>query len=262
MVGKHSKTKKKKPLLGNHQKCWIWGRNAVRETLSAGFWTIWELHLSDKLPAEELSELKTSAAQLSVPVFVSADEALTQKCRAGDHQGMIAKMAPFPYTPVEQILSRPTKCPLFLILDRIQDPYNFGAIVRSAEILGVDAVFTGTQEQCDVTSLVCRTSAGAVNHVALAQVPDLAAFCDELKAQQINILGTAMQATEKLTDYSFQQPTALIVGNEGTGIRQELLSMCTHLVRIPQQGQTDSLNVAVSAGILLYEASRQRDART
>ncbi|QDT27902.1 23S rRNA (guanosine-2'-O-)-methyltransferase RlmB [Gimesia panareensis] len=258
MVGKHSKVKKSKPLLGNHQKCWIWGRNAVRETLSAGFWKIWELYLSEKLPAEEIAELETRAAQLSVPVIVTTDKTLTQKSRAGDHQGMIAKMAPFPYAAAEEVLAQNTDTPLYLILDRIQDPYNFGAIIRSAEILGADAIFIGSQEQCDVTSLVCRTSAGAVNHIALAQVPDLVAFCQQLKADNINVLGTAMQAEETLVDYAFQQPTALIVGNEGTGVHLELIAACSHLIRIPQQGQTESLNVAVSAGILLYEASRQR----
>lgn len=258
MVGKHSKVKKSKPLLGNHQKCWIWGRNAVRETLSAGFWTIWELYLSDRLPAEELEELEACATKHSVPVVITSDKTLTQKCRAGDHQGMIAKMAPFPYADPEQIRKQTTGTPLYLILDRIQDPYNFGAIIRSAEILGTDAIFIGEQEQCDVTSLVCRTSAGAVNHVPLAQVPDLVAFCQQLKSANINVLGTAMQAEETLVDYSFTQPTALIVGNEGTGLHPDLLAVCSHLIRIPQQGQTESLNVAVSAGILLYEASRQR----
>lgn len=258
MVGKHSKVKKSKPLLGNHQKCWIWGRNAVRETLSAGFWKIWELHLSEKLPAEELAEIEARAAELAIPVMRTSDKALTQKSRAGDHQGMIAKMAPFPYTTAEQILQQKNEAPLYLILDRVQDPYNFGAIIRSAEILGADAIFTGIQEQCDVTSLVCRTSAGAVNHLPLAQVPDLLAFCQQLKSLNINVLGTAMQAEATLVDYAFPQPTALIVGNEGTGLHPDLISACSHLIRIPQQGHTESLNVAVSAGILLYEASRQR----
>lgn len=258
MVGKHSKVKKSKPLMGNHQKCWIWGRNSVRETLSAGFWKIWELYLSEKLPTAELTEIETRARELSIPVVLTSDKTLTQKSRAGDHQGMIAKMAPFPYTTAEQILEQKSETPLYLILDRVQDPYNFGAIIRSAEILGADAIFIGMQEQCDVTSLVCRTSAGAVNHVPLAQVPDLAAFCQQLKSLNINVLGTAMQAEETLVDYAFPQPTALIVGNEGTGLHPDLISACSHLIRIPQQGRTESLNVAVSAGILLYEASRQR----
>ena len=171
---------------------------------------------------------------------------------------MIAKMAPFPYADPEQIRQQTTGTPLYLILDRVQDPYNFGAIIRSAEILGTDAIFLGEQEQCDVTSLVCRTSAGAVNHVPLAQVPNLVAFCQQLKSEKINVLGTAMQAEETLVDYAFTHPTALIVGNEGTGLHPDLLATCSHLIRIPQQGETESLNVAVSAGILLYEASRQR----
>ncbi|MCA9004218.1 MAG: 23S rRNA (guanosine(2251)-2'-O)-methyltransferase RlmB [Planctomycetaceae bacterium] len=258
MVGKPSKLKKNKPLLGNHQKCWIWGRNAVRETLSAGFWPMYELHLSDRLPTEERKQLEVLATQLTIPVFISTDKELTQKSRASDHQGMIAKMAPFPYTAVEKINQQEIPSPLYLILDRIQDPYNFGAIIRSAEIMGAHGIFVGTHEQSEVTSLVCRTSAGAVNHVPLVQAADLISLCRDWKHNGVRIVGTAMQAAEMLTDYDFQQPTAFIVGNEGTGISPELLAECTNLVRIPQQGRTESLNVAVSASILLYEASRQR----
>lgn len=258
MVGKQSKAKKSKPLLGNHQKCWIWGRNAVTETLAAGFWPVWELHLSDRLSDDEQNSLTNRAQELSIPVKVSADKDLAQKCRASDHQGMIAKMAPFPYSTADDIFQRETATPLYLILDRIQDPFNYGAIIRSAEILGIDGIFVGTEAQCEVTSLVCRTSAGAVNHLPIAQVAHLDQMCDELKQREITVVGTAMQAPAVISEHNFQEPTAIIVGNEGTGINQELIDACTHLVRIPQQGKTESLNVAVSAGILLYEASRQR----
>ncbi|MCA9017959.1 MAG: 23S rRNA (guanosine(2251)-2'-O)-methyltransferase RlmB [Planctomycetaceae bacterium] len=259
MVGKHSKAKKNKPLLGNHQKCWIWGRNAVMETLSAGFWQIWELHLSERLSADEIRAAEERAQQLSIPVFITTDKELNQKCRASDHQGMIAKMAPFPYSSAAELIQRKTENPLFLILDRIQDPYNFGAIIRSAEVLGADGIFVGTDEQCEVTSLVCRTSAGAVNRIPIAELSDLVQLCRDLKQAEISLVGTAMQAPDILPETNFQQPTAIIVGNEGFGISQVLLNECTHLVRIPQQGKTESLNVAVSAGILLYEASRQRN---
>lgn len=259
MVGKHSKLKKNKPLMGNHQRCWIWGRNAVTETLTAGFWQIWELYLSERLKAEEKQVAEERAQQLSIPVFITSDKDLSQKCRANDHQGMIAKMAPFPYSAASDIIQRQTTAPLFLILDRIQDPFNFGAIIRSAEILGADGIFVGTDEQCEVTSLVCRTSVGAVNRIPIAQLSDILQLCHDLKQSDISIVGTAMQASEILPSHNFQQPTAIIVGNEGSGISQALLDECSHLVRIPQQGETESLNVAVSAGILLYEASRQRN---
>ncbi|WP_339728367.1 23S rRNA (guanosine(2251)-2'-O)-methyltransferase RlmB [uncultured Gimesia sp.] len=259
MVGKPSKVKKSKPLLGNHQKCWIWGRNAVMETLSAGFWQIWELHLSERLQADEKQAAEERAQQLSIPVVIASDKDLSQNCRASDHQGMIAKMAPFPYSSASEVIQQKTAAPLFLILDRIQDPYNFGAIVRSAEVLGANGIFVGTDEQCEVTSLVCRTSAGAVNRIPIAKLSDLVQFCRNLKEANISIVGTAMQAPEILPSHDFQQPTAIIVGNEGSGISQTLLNECSHLVRIPQQGNTESLNVAISAGILLYEASRQRN---
>ncbi|QDV51220.1 23S rRNA (guanosine(2251)-2'-O)-methyltransferase RlmB [Gimesia fumaroli] len=259
MVGKHTKVKKNKPLMGNHQKCWIWGRNAVMETLSAGFWKIWEVHLSERLNADEKKAAEKRAEQLSIPVVFASDKDLTQKCRASDHQGMIAKMAPFPYSSATEVTQKQVTAPLFLILDRIQDPYNFGAIIRSAEVLGSDGIFVGTDEQCEVTSLVCRTSAGAVNRISIAQHSDLVQCCRDLKQENISIVGTTMQAPEILSSHNFKQPTAVIVGNEGSGISPTLLNECTHLVRIPQQGKTESLNVAISASILLYEASRQRN---
>lgn len=231
------------------------------ETLQAGFWPMWELHLSEDLNAEEHQQAEQRANQLSIPVYLSSNNELTQKCRASDHQGMIAKMAPFPYSSLETILQKQTLPPLYLILDRIQDPYNFGAIIRSAEIMGAEGILIGTHEQCNVNSLVCRTSAGAVNHTPIAEVNDLLQLCRDLKANGISVVGTAMHAPDNVSNYDFGQPTAIIVGNEGTGINPKLLSECSHLVKIPQLGKTESLNVAISAGILLYEASRQRKFR-
>lgn len=259
MVGKHSKGKKHKPLMGNHQKCWIWGRNAVLETLSAGFWQIWELHLSERINASEISQIQKQADQSSIPVYITSDSEITKICRASDHQGMIAKMAPFPYASVQDVFEKRPTSPLYLLLDRIQDPYNFGAIIRSAEILGADAIFTGEHEQCEVNSLVCRTSAGAVNHIPIVKVPDLIQLCSDLKRDGISVVGTKMNSSQSISEYDFRQPTAFIVGNEGLGMCQQLLEQCSQLVHIPQQGKTESLNVAVSAGILLYEAGRQRN---
>ena len=229
------------------------------ETLKAGFWPMWELHLSEELNEDQKGQAEERANQLSIPVSFVSTKDLTQKCRASDHQGMIAKMAPFPYSPAEEIIARRTSSPLYIILDRIQDPYNFGAIIRSAEILGAQGIFTGTDEQCEVTSLVCRTSAGAVNRIPIAEVSDLPTLCRELKDSGISVVGTAMHAPDILSNHDFHQPTAIVVGNEGTGINDELIEVCSHLVRIPQKGETESLNVAISAGILLYEASRQRN---
>ncbi|MFK7776604.1 MAG: 23S rRNA (guanosine(2251)-2'-O)-methyltransferase RlmB [Gimesia sp.] len=259
MVGKHSKVKKNKPLLGNHQKCWIWGRNAVMETLIAGFWPMWELHLSEQLDLDEKRRAEERANHLSIPVYFSSNKYLTQQCRAGDHQGMIAKMAPFPYSSAEELIQQRPSSPLYLILDRIQDPYNLGAIIRSAEILGTHGIFIGKDEQCEVTSLVCRTSAGAVNRIPIAEATNLPQLCRLLVESGISIVGTAMHAPDIISNYDFHQPTAIVVGNEGTGISEGLLVECSQLVQIPQQGKTDSLNVSISAAIMLYEASRQRN---
>jgi 23S rRNA (guanosine2251-2'-O)-methyltransferase len=147
---------------------------------------------------------------------------------------------------------------LLLILDAIQDPHNFGAILRSADAMGMSGVFVGKTGQAEVTSLVARSSAGAVNHISLAQVDDLAGLAELLQSRGVQILGASEKEGIPADQCDFRRPTALVIGNEGIGIRPELLRLCDARVTIPQHGHVGSLNAAVSAGILLYEARRQR----
>jgi len=260
----HSKRrirKKQQKLLGNHQKCWIWGRNVVQETLQVGVWDVLELVLSQSLPTDICSMVTQLADERSVPVKVETNEALSQLCGSADHQGLIAKMPPFPYADVDEILERPTAVSMFLVLDRIQDPFNFGAILRSAEVLGVDAVFVGQKNQSAVTSLVVRSSAGAVNHLPIAQVASLSDLAQRLKSSGIQLVGTSLDTEAELFQADFTKPTALLIGNEGSGIDDGLLQMCDSLVKIPQVGRTESLNAAVASGIVLYEVARQRQSK-
>ena len=261
MVERYRRGKGKRKLLGNHQKCWIWGRNTVAETLAAGRWDILELHLADSLPTEERESLQNIARRQDVPVAVEPAEQLHRTCKSAEHQGVIAKMPPFPYSDPQAVLTARPPCPLYVILDAIQDPFNFGAIVRSAEVLGVDAVFIGENQQVGVTSLVARTSAGAVNHIPIARVPDLTEFVRRLRETPVCIVGASAEAKVPVHQYDFQKPTAMIVGNEGRGISEELLLLCDETLRIPQSGRVGSLNAAVAASIIFYEASRQRRER-
>lgn len=252
--------KGKKKLLDSHQRCWVWGRHVVAETLTAGKWPILELYLDQGLSAENIEAATGIAEKLRIPVKVESSKRLLQLCHTSEHQGYLAKMSPFPYSDALKILSRfnTSQTPLFAILDSLQDPYNFGAIIRSAEVMGVNALFICEKAQVGVTSMVARSSAGAVNRIEIAQVPDLIELARKMQERGIALVGTGEKGITDVCDYDFQQPAAVVLGNEGMGITGELLALCDAQIRIPQQGAIGSLNVAAAAAIIFYEAQRQR----
>lgn len=265
MVERSRRGKGKKKLLGSHQRSWLWGRNLVRETLLAGRWPIVELHLADDLPVAQLDEARALAEPLGAKVVVEGRERLQSLAHTAEHQGYLARMGPFPYADAAELgtakASASSAGALFLILDSIQDPYNFGAILRSAGAFGVSGVFMGSRGQVPVTSMVARSSAGVVNRVPIAQVDDLCEQSKLLGARGVQVIGATEKADRRLVDCDFRRPTALIVGNEGIGIRPELLACCDLLVRIPVAADVDSLNAAAATAVLLYEATRWRQAR-
>ena len=250
--------RRKQELLGNHQKCYLWGKNVVWETLRAGRWPILELRVSETLPREKLAEVRRLAESRDIPLLVESPDELQRRCRSPEHQGLVAKMPPFPYDDIDTVLSQMNASPLFLVLDSIHDPHNFGAILRSAEALGVDAVFVAMRKQSDVTSVVARSSAGAVNNVRLCKVDSLVELAKRLRAMDVTLVAASEKGTRGPWEFDFRRPTAIVIGNEGQGISRALFEQCTDVVTIPQQGTIGSLNAAVSAGIVLYEAARQR----
>ncbi len=258
MVQRPRRTRRRKKLLGSHQRCWIWGRYAVRETLLAGRWPVLELILSDRLESSERSDTENLVRDRGISLKIVPHDELTKLCGTTEHQGYAAKMPPFPYADAAALISEPGGNPFFLLLDGLQDPHNYGAVLRSADAMSVSGVFVGCAGQAEVTSLVARSSAGAVNHVPLAQVDDLVALVKTMKDRGCQIVAASEKASIPAELCDFRRPTVLILGNEGTGIRPDLLQVCDKRVTIPQFGHVASLNAAVSAGILLYEARRQR----
>lgn len=258
MVERYRRGKNKRKLLGNHQKCWIWGRNTVVETLNAGRWPIVELVLCATLPDEEIQRATARANDLDIPIAVEPLERLTKRCQSKEHQGYLAKMAEYPYFKAVDLLENSSQCPLFGVFDSIQDPYNFGAMIRSACILGADAIFIASRNQVEVTSQVARSSAGAINHIAIARIDSLVNLIEMFKGRNLRAVATTADAEETIDGYDLTQPIALVFGNEGIGIQNEVLAACDDRIRIPQSGTIDSLNAAVSAGIVFYEAQRQR----
>ncbi|OPZ22939.1 MAG: putative TrmH family tRNA/rRNA methyltransferase [candidate division BRC1 bacterium ADurb.BinA364] len=260
-----SKRGKSKPKpMENHQRAWVWGRRAVLEILRAGRWPMLELRLDERLPPEEIRIARQFARELSTPVRSEPAQRLFELCHARDHQGYLARMAQFEYETLDSLIARAARraraAPLIAVLDSIQDPYNFGAILRSAEAFGVDGIVIGERGQADVNSLVARSSAGAVNHLPIARVDRLAAALERLKAEGYALIAASEKAEQACDRVDFRRPAALVLGNEGEGIAPGLLTLCGERARIPQSGTIGSLNVAAAAAVLFYEARRQRGA--
>lgn len=247
--------------MGNHQKSWLHGRNAIVETLEAGRWLPNELVLSEQLAEETVRPIIDAASVLQVPFEIAPHERLTELCHARDHQGVIARMPPYPYLDVATVIERSPDPGLFLILDRLQDPFNFGSICRSASVFGVAGVFVAEAGQAEVNSQVARSSAGAINRLRIARDESLAATADRLKSSGVQTVATSPRAELQVDQLDCTIPTAVIIGNEGAGVSDELLERCDKLVAIPQATGFESLNAAVSTGIVLYEIHRQRTAR-
>ena len=255
---RHRRGKGKGKLLGSHQKCWIWGRNAVMETLTAGRWPILDLYLSTALPPSQIELCTALGAKQALKVKLEDPEVLVGLCHTSEHQGYLARMADFPYSDEHGVLAGLPPAPFCVVLDGIQDPYNFGAIARSAEVFGVDAVFIGTTGQVGVTSMVARSSAGAVNRVPIVRVNELDVLVEGLRQRGLRVVAASEKAEGVLMDQDFTRGSAIIVGNEGCGVRASLLERCDLRVRIPQVGKIGSLNAAVAASVFFYEVRRQR----
>jgi 23S rRNA (guanosine2251-2'-O)-methyltransferase len=258
MVGRKRRQLRRQRLMGSHQRSWLWGRHAVHETLVARRWTILELRLSEQLPPDQVAVIHRLAERDGIPVQTEPAERLTQLVGRTDHQGYLARMAEYPYRSLSELRESMPVPAAIAVLDAIQDPHNFGAILRSADVLGVAGVVIPRHEQCPVTAQVARSSAGAVNRIELAMVESLAEAARELRVHGCVLVGTDQEAELPVTEHDFTGPTAIVLGNEGRGLHAELRDVCDVVVRIPQCGHIGSLNVAVAAGILFYELARQR----
>jgi 23S rRNA (guanosine2251-2'-O)-methyltransferase len=243
---------------GSHNRGWIWGRNVVLETLRSARWRPLLVLLSPKCGDDIRREVERSAETQNFDLQEATDDLIVKRCRAAEHQGLAASMPAFPYASLDELLERRPLPSTWLVLDRVQDSYNFGAILRAAHGLGVEAVVIGTAEQSDVNSQAVRSSAGAASHMDVARIDDLVNAVGRLIDRGIAIVAAAERATDALDQVDLTRPVAVVIGNEGRGIQPDLLRACTARVRIPLSGRVGSLNAAVAAGIFCYEIARQR----
>ena len=175
-----------------------------------------------------------------------------------NHQGVIAFAAAADYVSIDNILDAANGPPLFLVLDGVEDPRNLGAILRTAECAGADGVVIPERRAVGLNDTVAKSSAGAIEFVKVAKVPNLNRFIEELKSRDIWVVGTSSEAETAYSDWDWTRPSALVLGGEGSGLHRLVAENCDVLVKIPMYGRIDSLNVSVAAGVILFEAKRQR----
>lgn len=183
-------------------------------------------------------------------------EELERLCGSPDHQGVVAEVDPYPYVDPRALLERDDA--LLVALDQVQDPRNLGAVCRSAEAAGAAGVVIPERRSAEVTAVACKASAGAVEHLAIARVRNLADWLAEEKEAGFWIWGADAEASQRPWDVDLAGPTVLVLGGEGKGIRPRVASACDGLIALPQAGKIDSLNVSAAATALLFEALRQR----
>jgi 23S rRNA (guanosine2251-2'-O)-methyltransferase len=233
----------------------IYGINAVIEALRAG--RVTGLRIG-KRADDRVRAVTTLAQERGVPIrFVETVELDHASGRAA-HQGVVAELTPPREYDVAALVREAPPPALLVVLDGIEDPHNFGAILRTADAAGAHGVIRQTRRSAPLGSAAGKASAGAIAHVKMADVVNIARSLEELKAAGVWTVGLAGDAPLQYDQIDLTSPVALVLGAEGTGLRRLVRERCDLLMGIPMQGHVESLNVSVAAGIALFEAVRQR----
>jgi 23S rRNA (guanosine2251-2'-O)-methyltransferase len=250
---------------GPAQQSVVYGVNAVVEALRAGKRQVESITILQSAHIDRLKVLLDLAREKGVVVQRVPRLDLDRTLGEARHQGVMARIAAAHYADAEGLLDQlaakvgTPDPPLVLGLDGIEDPRNMGSLLRTAECAGVHGVFIAERRAVGLTGVVAKTAAGALEYVPVARVTNLVRLIEQLKERNIWVVGTAADAKQSYTEWDWTLPAAVFLGNEGHGLHRLVREHCDTLVRIPVVGKLESLNVSVAAGVLLYEARRQRD---
>lgn len=236
----------------------IYGINPVLEALRAG--RVKELRVADRAGGR-LAEVIKLAQHRGVPTRRVPADALERDARRGVHQGVVAEVEQARRYSIGDLVRGAAGAPLLVVLDGIEDPHNVGAILRTADAAGVDGVIRQSRRAAALDGAAAKASAGAVAHVRIAEVVNIARAIEELKEAGVWTVGLDGSADVAYDAVDYTVPTAIVVGAEGSGLRRLVRERCDRLAAIPMRGHVDSLNVSVAAGVTLFEAVRQRQAR-
>jgi 23S rRNA (guanosine2251-2'-O)-methyltransferase len=237
----------------------LYGLHAVREALRAGSRPLQRLLV--QRTDRQFADLVEQAKARHIPIHIEPAAAFDRLAPGANHQGVIAFVAAKAYDSTEDILElarQKGEPPFLVILDGVEDPHNLGAIIRTAEAAGVHGVFIPERRAAGLTSVVAKTSAGALEHMLVARVVNVSRLIEGLKKAGLWIYGVEPAATADFTAVDMTGPAALVFGGEGGGIRRGIAQECDGLVRIPMRGKVESLNVSAAVAVTLFEGVRQR----
>jgi 23S rRNA (guanosine2251-2'-O)-methyltransferase len=238
----------------------IYGINPVLEALRAG--RVVTIRIAARTDDRFAALLRVAGEQHVTITRVGSGE-LDRLTRGAGHQGVVADLREAKSVTVEDLIVQGAAAgaPLIVVLDQIEDPHNVGAILRTVDAAGADGVVRQSRHAARLDGAAAKVSAGAVAHVKIAEVVNIARALEVLKDAGIWTVGLAGDGSKRYDEIDFTLPTALVVGAEGTGLRRLVRDRCDWLASIPMRGHVDSLNVSVATGIALFEALRQRRAR-
>ena len=238
----------------------IYGRHPIADAMRAGR-ALEKIWVQSDLRGEAEVEIRNLAKQYGVPIGIVPKEKMNKMAQGGNHQGLMALAAFVAYKNISDIIPfvfEKGETPLILILDGITDVRNIGAIARSAEVLGVHAIVVPFANTALINGDAVKTSAGALNTISICREKSLSTTLDYLTQCGLQIVGSDLKAKKKLSEIDFLPPMVIVMGSEDEGISSGLMRKLNDRFIIPQLGVTDSLNVSVATGIILYEAQRQR----
>lgn len=229
---------------------YIYGKNSVIETLSK------KEKIKSVLIASNFRDqsILTQIEQLNVPTKVVEKRKMDELVK-GNHQGIVLEVPNYQYAPLEKLLEG--ESPVIVILDHLEDPHNFGAIIRTCEAAGVSGIIIPKNRSVEVNETVMRVSVGAIHNMKIACVTNLVHTMQELKKEGFWIVGTDMNGTDYST-IDYRGKIAIVIGNEGSGMSHLVEENCDFIASIPMQGKINSLNASVAAGIVIFEAMRLR----
>lgn len=239
----------------------LYGIHPVLEALKKRPLKFHQLFLARHSGGDTRKQIVDLANKANIKISYLSSDRLSRHCRSADHQGVVADVEPLSLTNIETLLMRckeQQQRTFLLVLDSIQDPRNFGSLIRSAYCSGAQAVIFPKDRAVSLTASVAKASSGAVEHIPLCRVVNLASTLERLKKQGIWIIGTSPQAPKCLYEGDYDLDLAIIIGSEAKGLRPLIMKKCDYCVSIPMQGILDSLNAAVSGAVVLFEIMRQR----
>ena len=240
----------------------LFRRNAVRECLRAGRRRAHQLTITREVDLAPARDILDAAHRQQIPIVETDRKTLNLATHGEPHQGVMLEVGPYPYVDLEEITdfaARLGEPPLIVLLDLVQDPRNVGALLRTAEAMGVHGIVIQERRGCEITPTVVTTSAGAAEHLRVAQVTNLVDAMQRLKRKDVWLYGLGLtEDAEELGEADLNRALGLVIGNEGDGLRRLVRNRCDLIVRLPMLGRVESLNAAVAGSIALYAARAAR----